>query len=123
MAKPETKYCALFLAVVLYLEGRGINNLSLRPGVFEFHTDVFNGYGPFLCKLNPHSEEIDKVPPYHLTICQPEYFPGIAACVSPVDGGVLSPYQEDDLIRHFRDLTPPDIGDSELRAEFDYLYA
>ena len=108
---------SLYMAVVLYLRGQGVTNLSERAGVYRCETDVFNGEGPYQVAINGHTSECECIPPFHILIENKQYFIPMVALISPRDGIVVSGHSEVSLIRYFVALTPRHLRDDDIARE------
>lgn len=100
----------LWAAIMSWAASTGDKDIGKQPGLWHRKTEKRGALGPIDVRINPHTKEVDGVPPMNAKLGMDGYFPGIIGIVGP-DGGVMMRSQtdgenEDGLVAHFKEQTP-----------------
>lgn len=92
--------------IMKWMASSGEEDVAQNPGLWYKKTVALNGIGPLDVRLNPHREEIDNIPSFHIRITVDDRFPGIIGIFGPQGGTIVSSRtdgeDENGLIEHFR---------------------
>jgi len=80
----------LWAACCAWAANTGLKNINQGAGLTKLRAQKAGDLGPFDVKFNPHKEEIDGVPPFHVFIGNEEWFPGVVAIVGPAGGQMIA---------------------------------
>ena len=99
----------LWAAIMAWAAGTGAKDISKLPGLWHHKTEKRGALGPIDVRLNPHTQEVDGVPPFHVKLSMDEYFPGFIGLVGPKGGTLLhsrAPGEDEaGLVAHFKEQT------------------
>lgn len=107
----------LWVAIMSWAASKGASDIAKQPGMWRGKTGKSELFGALDVVINPHSEAIDGVLPYHARVGMDDYFPGIIALVGPAGGVVMASQvegeDEDGLVSHFVGQTPKEFRHHE----------